>query len=100
MEESGHPSHHSLTAGSDPGSPVGSRSSGTTSVAGIFLRKQRKLINAINALKSNPMGQPDTLKTQASLLKDDLKNLGVLKIVEKYESDPNFLDHLAQMQMI
>ena len=64
-------------------------------MAGIFLHKKRKLINAINAPKSIPMGQPDTLKTQAFLLKDDVKNLGVLKVVEKYESDLNFLDHFG-----
>ena len=46
-------------------------------------------------LQSSPQGQPDTLKSKASILQEDLKDLGVLKIVEKYESDPNFLDQFG-----
>ena len=38
MEESEHPAHLGLANGRNPVSPVGSRSSGTTSVSGIFLQ--------------------------------------------------------------
>ena len=95
MEESGHPSHHGLTTGSNPVPPVGSRSPGTTFVTGTFLRKQRRLINNINTLQSNPTGQPKTLKSKASKLSAELENLGVPQIVQKYESEPNFLDYFG-----
>merc|ERR1712105_84951 len=80
------------SAGVHNNSPNGSIESGTTSVAGTFIRRRARLIDDINALRINPVGQPDTLKARASQLSDDLAKLEVQQIILKYGSDPNFLD--------
>ena len=77
------------------GSPSGSRTSGTTSVHETFSRRQRTLIDKIKALQTNPVGQLETLKTKAARYLVDLQKLGVQQIVQKYESDPNFLDYFG-----
>ena len=94
-EVSGHPSHLGLTTGSNPVSPIGSRTSGTTLVSAVFQRKKRRLLEDLEELQSTPQWQPDTLKLKVSMLKQDLKDLEVNKIMEKYKSDPNFLDHFG-----
>ena len=46
-------------------------------------------------LKNDTASQPEILKVKASALKEKLKELGMLKIVEHFEASPNILDYFG-----
>ena len=77
------------------GSPSGSRASGTTSVSGIFLRKHQKIKDDLAILESDTTCSPDVGRARALMLEKHLQDLGVQKIIQDYQSDPDFYDQFG-----
>ena len=51
--------------------------------------KKQALITALAELEADNMGQPDTLHYKALDLKEDLKDLGIKRIIEQNKQDPD-----------